>query len=383
MARVLSGDHDRADTQRKRRLSLRALWVQIHLWLGLTLGVIGAAIGITGSILLYGPAIDRALNPSRYAVTGAALALPYADYVKRAEQAVGNGARTLNLRFPDGAQPVLAFVRAKGDNGFRRVYLDPPTGKVLDASPNAGMVAWVHDFHENLKAREYNGRALVGAVGIAMLISSLSGIYLWWPRRRLQARDFAFRRGFTWSRNLHYMLGFYGFLVLGALSFSGMFLAFPDAGRSVVAAFSPLTPSPRGVQAKGSGGLPMDIEAAVELALGHYAEEATVTGIGLPAGPRGVYRVNLQLQENQHSVAAVVFIDPSTHSIVQATDPTTHSAGDAFLAFQRGLHDGSVFAPPLRPILFLGGLLPVTFVVTGSFIWLRSRRLRHAGTPSR
>ena len=31
---------------------LRACWVQIHLWLGLTLGVLGMLIGISGSLLV-------------------------------------------------------------------------------------------------------------------------------------------------------------------------------------------------------------------------------------------------------------------------------------------------------------------------------------------
>ena len=100
---------------------------------------------------------------------------------------------------------------------------------MLDAPAGRGLIVWAHDFHDSLVLRESSGREIVGCVGIAMLISSLSGIYLWWPRRRLRRKDFGFRRGSVVSRNLHFTFGIYASLVLAMLSFTGIFLAFPDA----------------------------------------------------------------------------------------------------------------------------------------------------------
>ncbi len=278
-----------------RRAGLRRAWVQIHLWLGLTLGVIGALVGITGSVLVFDRAIDGALNPQRYATSGKEVALPYADYASRGARAVGDGARVLNLRIPHAeATPVVVFVRAKGETaGLRRVYLDPPTGRVLDAPAGGGLIGWAHDFHESLTLREYSGREIVGCVGIAMLISSLSGIYLWWPRRRLRRKDFTFRRGSVVSRNLHFTFGIYASLVLAMLSFTGIFLAFPDAGRAAVGALAPVSPSPRGMQAAESQGRPITPDEAVAVARARFPE-ASVAGVGIPAGPRGVYRIALR-----------------------------------------------------------------------------------------
>ena len=164
----------------------RRIWLQLHLWLGLTLGVLGALVGLTGSVLVFDHEVDALLNPQRYAVTGSQVALPYADYLQRAAQAVGGGARPTNLRLPqDDGAPVVVFVRGRGEGaGLYRVYLDPPTGRVLDAAAGGGFIGWAHNFHESLSLREHFGREIVGAVGIAMLISSLSGLYLWWPRGR-------------------------------------------------------------------------------------------------------------------------------------------------------------------------------------------------------
>ncbi len=104
---------------------------------------------------------------------------------------------------------------AAGSGNVTRLYLDPPTGKVQEATPGGGFIGWVRSFHENLTLREYMGREIVGLVGFAMLISSLSGIYLWWPARGRFREALGARPGLRLSRNLHYLFGIYGAIVLG------------------------------------------------------------------------------------------------------------------------------------------------------------------------
>ncbi len=351
----------------KNRSTLRALWVQVHLWLGLTLGVIGALLGLSGSILVYDDVVDAWLNPARYAVSGTQVALPLAEYAQRAEQAAGSGARAGNLRLPDlEGGPVVAFVRARGDTGgFRRVYLDPPTGRVLDAGTGNNFVGWLHNFHESLTLREFYGREIVGTVGIAMLISSLSGIYLWWPAGGVRRSALGFRRGFALHRNLHYTFGIWGVVVLAMLSFTGIFLGFPDAGRAVVAAFSATSPSPRGIQSAEGAGRGIAPDDAAAIALQRYPD-ATVIGLGLPTGPRGAYRVNLrEAGDTTSRSGTVVFIDARSQAILYKADRSTRPAGDTFLLWQRILHEGGAFGEIGRFVVFLGGLLPPLFVVTG------------------
>ena len=365
---------------------LRGIWLQVHLCLGLTLGVVGALISVTGSILVFDHEIDASLNPQRYAVSGSQTALGYSDYVQRAAQAVEGRARPTNLRLPEGEDvPVVVFARARAEGGgFHRVYLDPPTGRVLEVSAAGGFIGWAHNFHESLTLREYMGREVVGAVGIAMLISSLSGIYLWWPPNGLGRRAFGFRPGFAPSRNLHYTFGFYGSLVLAMLSFTGVFLAYPEPGRAVVSAFGPVSPSPRNVLAPESSGRPIAPDEAVEIARALYPG-AKVTSVGLPSGPRGAYRVSLREPGDASArVGPVVFLDPRTRAILQRTDRATRTGGDRFLVWQRILHEGEAFGVVGRVVICITGLLPPLLVVTGTMIWLRQRRkprAADAGAP--
>jgi uncharacterized iron-regulated membrane protein len=363
----------------KRRPGLRAFWVQVHLWLGLTLGVVGVLVGLSGSILVYDREIDAQLNPHRYAISGPQVALPYADYAQRAQAALAGNARATGIRLPDQEPgPVVVFARA--DAGpFQRVYLDPPTGSVLATASGRDWLGWLHSFHESLTLREWKGREIVGVVGIGMLISALSGIYLWWPAGRLRMRALGFRRGFALDRNLHYTFGIWGALVLAVLSFTGLFLAFQDAGRTVVAAFGTVSPSPRGLQSAPGSGDAIAPDEAVAIAQ-HRVANADVIGIGLPVGPRAAYRVNLrETGDTAARSTTVVYIDARSGVILHAVDQATRG-GDAFLAWQRMLHEGSALGIVWRFLTFLGGMLPALLMVTGLIIWLRKRRLRRSRT---
>ena len=364
----------------------RRAWVQVHLWLGLTLGVIGTLIGLSGSVLVYDHEIDEALNPQRYSITAIHYALPFDEYARRAAKALGEGVRPAGIRLPDFDDgPIIVFARAV--NGpFQRAYLDPGTGRVLDTATGQDWLGFLHAFHESLTLRDYNGREMVGVVGVAMLISSLSGLYLWWPARGARA-SFAFRRGRTLSRNLHYTFGFWSMVVLAVLSFTGAVIAFPDAARSVASWFGDVSPSPRGVRAAEASGASMGADEAVAIALNRLPNAALV-GIGLPVGPRGAYRINLrEIGDTDPRPASVVFIDPRTRAILQQADRNSRTAADRFLAWQRPIHEGSMGGSVWRALVFIGGLLPALLMVTGLMMWLATRRRKvvaraHAATAA-
>jgi uncharacterized iron-regulated membrane protein len=362
---------------------MRAAWVQVHLWLGLTLGVIGVFVGVTGSILVFDHEIDALLNPQRYRTSGRERALPASEYVAKALAAVGGRGRATLVRLPDGeGMPVVVFARGREEGGAYRIYLDPPSGRVLDAVPGGGFIGWVHGFHENLSLREYFGREIVGAVGIAMLVSSLSGLYLWWPGRGRFASSLGFRRGLPVTRNLHYFFGFYGSLVLAMLSFTGIFIAYTEAGRAVVAVFAPLSAPARNVQAPegARAAKPITVDEAIGVARNLYPAEK-VWSVALPAGPRGAYRINLSepgVPSMQAGRGSVVFVDPGSGAVLRRVDASTRTGGDNFLLLQRTLHSGEPFAILGRAAICVVGLLPGLFVVTGSLMWLRNRRAQRS-----
>ena len=190
-----------ADT---RAAQLRRLWLNVHLWIALSLVVLLVPISISGGLLVWHDEIDSVINPKRYAVSGPRFSLQPSDYLAKAEAAVAGDPtkpRATALRYPEPGWPVRVVMRAQPREAGARprpvtVYLDPPTGKVLDVVDfRASLFGFLHVFHENLTIPEYSGRQIVGWAGVGMLILSLTGIWLWWPRGG------NFLRGLRWQRS--------------------------------------------------------------------------------------------------------------------------------------------------------------------------------------
>ena len=61
-----------------------------------------------------------------------------------------------------------------------------------------------------------------------MLILSLTGIWLWWPRAASFVPGLRWRRAPYTSTNLHHTLGFWISIPLAVVSLTGIYLSFPQ-----------------------------------------------------------------------------------------------------------------------------------------------------------
>lgn len=88
------------------------------------------------------------------------------------------------------------------------VYLDPPTGKILWIEDyRSTFPGKVHASHANFFMPGPTGRQIVGALGICMLLMSLSGLFICWPRAIPFGAALRFRRGVMLPSNLHHFAG--------------------------------------------------------------------------------------------------------------------------------------------------------------------------------
>ena len=64
-----------------RRDRLRRLWLNIHLWTGLVLGLLLVVVGLSGNTLVWHDGLDALLNPHRYQLRGTEPELPPSAYL--------------------------------------------------------------------------------------------------------------------------------------------------------------------------------------------------------------------------------------------------------------------------------------------------------------
>lgn len=385
--------HQRAVTV--RRIRLRQLWWSVHRWIGIGLLLLLVPNAVSGALLVYHDELDALINPKRWTVSGPELALTPAQYLARAAAAAPNET-VAGIRFPrEGGRPVVVLARQQvGAATGRRprlisIYLDPPTGAVLDKVDfRASWVGFLHVFHENLTIPRYYGRQIVGWVGVGMLVLSLSGIWLWWPRRGSLISALRWRRAAQTSSNLHHALGFWISIPLVIVSLTGIYLSFPQTARSLMSSVAPMQPPPQRTFGAAILEKP-NLTADVALRLAQTAEPAarpaslflpTVQGRprgksrdGREGGKRAAAPPSWRVQLRNAEQLVTVTVDDRGGVVRRLPDPL---AGNRAAQWIRWIHDGSRGGEAWRFIVFLTGVFPVIFAVTGWLMWWRGRRAR-------
>jgi uncharacterized iron-regulated membrane protein len=382
---------------------LRTLWWAIHRWIALVLCVLLVPIAISGALLVWHEEIEPLLHPARFAVSGTGTTA-ISSYLENARGALPANFTPMAVRFPaEDGRPVT--VMARGEEGGTRqlltVYLDPPSARVLDVvNFRSSFFGFLHRFHENLTVPDYSGRAIVGWAGVGMLVLSLTGLWLWWPRNGV------FRAGLRWRRagdasmgNLHYLLGFWIALPLTLVSFTGIYLSFPQTARSTMSAIASMNPQAGrpifAAQLARETQLTPDaaLDAARNAKPGWRPSALFLATLQSERGerserpeqrserpdrserqdrserPPATWRV--QLRDRSSNDVATVMVNDRDGTTRSLPDPL---AGDRAAQWIRALHEGSRGGILWQVAVFLTGVFPPIFAFTGIVMWLRRRR---------
>jgi uncharacterized iron-regulated membrane protein len=369
---------------------LRRLWLDVHLWLGVGLMIVLIPLSVSGSILVWHDALDRALYAERYAVSGPEASQPIGAYAATAERAFAGRAALTQLRLPQKAgDPVVAVGRLAGPPGAGgrprtlNAWIDPPTGKLLSSGEVAKTFTMVtHRLHGSLLVPGV-GRKIVGWLGWAMFVSSATGLWLWWPRHAGFVKGLRWRRGASTLFNLHHMIGFWLCLPLAVLSLTGVYISFPQTSHALFGAPPPpvrsggrTTPPPIAHPAT-------TVDAAVATALAEKPG-ASVTTVSTPTtGKAPAWRI--QLKAPGAKDAATVQVVDATGEIQKAWRGGGQGAGpgrgggpDPLSRWMRRIHDGGEMGALWQGIIFLAGVAPALLGVTGLVMWLRRRARQRA-----
>ena len=349
---------------------LRALWLQVHKWIGLSLGLLIIPICLTGSALVWHDWLDAKLEPQRFATLGPA-ALPPSAYANSARAALAEGERLSEIRFANDQRPVVAIATRPAEGGGRPVrtslWIDPRGASIIDrATGNSGAVQVMHVLHGSLMVPGW-GRTIVGWVGAFMLVSCLTGIWLWWPLSGSFSSGFRWKRRNTTNANLHYMTGFWVLIPLAMLSFTGAWISFPK----VFSQFEsrPAAPAPNREQAMRARPLEAtatDVGSVLAAARPHAT--GPLASIGWPTDQKPEWRVSF----DRKGGPAVVTVSDAT---AQA-EPPKPPQPETLARTMRRWHDGTGMGPVWQIVIFVGGIIPALLSVTGTIIWWRARRPR-------
>ncbi len=383
----------------------RKRWLKVHLYLGMTVGALLVLIGLTGSILVFHLEIDEWLNPHLLRVTpqpgGVKAYRPVDELIEAARRALPEGAVLTFGQYPrhdgiayrwNGQVPT-----SPGSTSFEsevyHVFVDPYRAEVLGSrlvrpagwagSIPRTFIGFVFALHYALLLPRIGepplGDAVVAVIGLVLVVSLVSGLYLWWPKRggwraalTIKQPAHVRRRNF----DLHKTSGVYFFVVLLGICISGVYLNLRAPFYVAVRLFSPAVDR-HDLRSTALPGRP-------SLSIGDVLTYVTAQYPGgrpewlyLPKKPTGTYTI---CQRDVPGLSLIlsrrcVVVDRYSGEIVHVQSPERGTAGDYFIQWQWPMHSGQIFGMTGRWIVFASGLICPLLFVTGWYLWWRKRRV--------
>jgi len=348
---------------------VRAFVLRLHLIVALAAGVFLAVFGITGGIMAFEPELDHLLHARLSYVTPAGSAKSLAELGAAAATAVPDGRVAGYLL---SASPDLSYqVLFRG----RSVFVNQYTGQVLgirEAGPD--VLSRVHQLHLRLliQNRADTGKTIMTLAGSTLLFLLLSGVYLWWPIKRIRVRIAAAGRQFWFD--LHNTIGIFSLAFLLLIATTGIVIGFDDAivpliykatGSAPVAMYArlpafKLTPA----------GPPIGPDRAVAIARAALPDAAPIS-VNIPS-PTGAYAVSARYPEDRTPGGrSRIYIDQYSGRVLLAEGSRTAPLGSRIITMNRAIHTGDVFGIPSKAIMSLASMAVVVQLVTGLVWWLK------------
>ncbi|WP_459991866.1 PepSY-associated TM helix domain-containing protein [Methylosoma difficile] len=396
---------NKPDTQRNslRELkSRRKLWLNVHLWLGLALGLFLSIFGITGSILVFHAEINELLNPQLLTVTVPKTHpayRPLADIFQAGQAAMPETAVNTFANYPrnDAAAFKLVYALPVADavTEHWEVYVNPYTAQVIgkrlktssDSLIPKTFIGLVFELHYALLLGEDLGYTVVGIMGVLLIISVLTGLILWWPLTGKWRQALTIKRRASAERlnfDLHKTSGFYTTVVLVPVLFSGVYMDIPERVVPVLELFSPVTYRYWFQSHPLANPKSITLPEAVAI-----AEQRYPTGrpdwLYAATQPTDTYTVCKDGVAEQGSWLhrRCVVIDQYSGKILDVDDPAIGTAGEVFTHWQWPLHSGQAFGWTGRILVFLSGLACPVLFVTGVIRWWQKRQAKQMGGRQR
>ena len=360
----------------------------VHLWLGLTSGLLVFVIAITGCLYAFREEIENLTQPYRFVKPQSKRFLCPSELKQIATDSL-SGLPLHSIHYPGTGRAAEAIFYRNEPEGYLKVFIHPYDGRILKVKDmNRGFFAFVLDGHFYLWLPHEIGQPVVASATLIFTVLLITGIILWWPRNPNAVKQrFCIRWNTRWRRkayDLHNVLGFYASWIVIFMALTGLVWGFEWFSKTVYAV--------------ASGGREM---MPYQLPL---SDTTRTTGATIPAidrvwemlskeAPQGA-SIEVHIPEtNTASVAAGINPHPGTywqtdyryfdqHTLKEL--PVNHiwgrineaSAADKIMRMNYDIHVGAIGGLPGKFIAFFASLIVASLPITGILVWWGRKRKR-------
>ncbi len=370
-------------------------WIgRIHLWLGLTSGLIVFVIAVTGCLYAFQAEIQNLIQPYRFVKDERKPVLQPSQFKSIGEKILP-GKKMHGIMYPKAGNAVQISYYSIDPAYYYVAYLNPFSGEVLKVSDGeAGFFPFVLDGHFYLWLPPEIGQPVVATSCLVFLAMMISGLVLWWPKKKGAAKQrFTIKWNARWRRknyDLHNVLGFYCTWIAIILAVTGLVWGFQwfaygvykVAGGEKSLVFEPPYSDTTAVAVSNRA-------AIDELYQRMRTEnpEAAVIEVHVPETSSSSIEVAINPDDETYWQTDYRYFDQYSRKELSVDHiygrSGEASVADNLLRMNYDIHTGAIIGLPGKFLAFFASLVVATLPITGFYIWWGRRKKEKLGNLPR
>jgi uncharacterized iron-regulated membrane protein len=387
----------------KKKPSFTKKWsAKLHLWFGLSVGIIVFIVALTGTMYIFKDEIQGVLRKDVVYVKAETITqnpLSIEVLKEKVSLEVNEKYPVSSVEIPLDKSKSYEFLYYEKDkkawNYFdevkinKLIYINQYTGKIL------GIYNEKYDLFPILKAIHWSlllnsdwGKYVVGIPVVLFIIMLITGIILWWPQNKKMRKgrfSFDWKNVKTWKRknyDLHNILGFYASFIALILSLSGIYFAYPWVKNAFNFALSGSIElskekeikSPDSLLAKNNSVFDLTAQETRKLYSTSSSFKIPLNGKNKKGKELKNIPVSVYGEDGKFTIRNQLVFDKYSGKLLSNKPHQKLNNAEKYANANYDIHTGSYFGIVGKIIWFITGLICTSLPVTGFLVWLGKKK---------
>lgn len=369
-------------------MTFKKLILKIHLWLGLSSGLIVIILGITGCLYVFEEELRPVVHDYYFTDNVKEKRLPISQIIEIAKKANKNPKKSISgcqIINEDDRTVIVWFFEELNPNAFwywnqyqsTYLYVDPYNGTVIKQEDyNFEFFVFIRMLHQTLCFNSKIGDPITGTATILFIISLITGLILWWPKNKQAAKQrfwFKWKESTKWKRknyDLHNILGYYSMIFALIIALTGLVWAFDCYDKGLQWLFNGgktfkkermLSDTTQYTKNNSIDKIYASIKELHPQAKSYY--------LFIPEENDSLATYNTFIRYKNRFDDTAIDFDRYTAQPLRTTRYEDKNNGEKFRFINYDLHVGSILGFPGKVLAFFASLVAASLPITGFLIW--------------
>ncbi|MCF2503649.1 PepSY domain-containing protein [Dyadobacter sp. CY107] len=359
--------------------ALKKLASQLHLWLGISSGLVVFIVALTGCLLVFEDELEPIIDRQFHVVEAhqGKQRLPLDQLQTRVSETYP-GKKLVRITIEKEPERTIVFglKNGKKEKDILSVAVNPYTGNIAEARVEQdAFFSVVLRLHRYLCLEE-TGKIITGISCVMFLIIMITGLILWWPNRKNSKQRFTIKWNARFKRlnwDLHAIFGFYVLPFVFLIASTGLVWSYKWVNNIIFMTFDGKPQQKREAPANVQP-VPNQDNTLFQKIYAETNQQLPNPGkILMTLSESDSLSVTVSKTNDNAAISNIVdflYFDKNNGQLIKKRLYADETKGMKVRRLIYPIHTGSLLGLPTKIIAFLTALVAATLPVTGIVIWL-------------